>query len=84
MTPISNLAHGIAFPELVPKSDPKPAPRIGQRTRRRGIFAWLIAALHHSRRIQAQRILAQHQHLIARHGARVSNPRIGGDENVGK
>jgi hypothetical protein len=50
-----------------------------------GIFARVLAALHHSRRLQAQRILRQYQHLIA-DPKEVSlnnfNPNIGDDKNV--
>jgi hypothetical protein len=35
-------------------------------SKRRGLFAALFAALHRSRRLQAERVLRQHQHLIAR------------------
>jgi hypothetical protein len=35
-------------------------------SKRRGLFAALFAALHQSRRLQAERVLRQHQHLIAR------------------
>jgi alpha-D-ribose 1-methylphosphonate 5-triphosphate synthase subunit PhnG len=38
----------------------------GRPSKRRGLFAALFAALHRSRRLQAERILRQHQHLIAR------------------
>jgi hypothetical protein len=31
---------------------------------RRGFFAAFVEALHHSRRLEAQRILRRHQHLI--------------------
>ena len=34
---------------------------------RRSLFASILEALHHSRRLQAQRVLAQYRHLIARH-----------------
>jgi len=37
----------------------------GQKTRRRSIFASILAALHHSRELQAQRIFHQYRHLIA-------------------
>jgi hypothetical protein len=29
-------------------------------------FQWLLETLHHSRRLQAQRVLRQYRHLIAR------------------
>jgi hypothetical protein len=33
-------------------------------TKRKGFFAALLEALHHSRRLEAQRILRRYQHLI--------------------
>jgi hypothetical protein len=47
------------------------------RQRRRGIFASVLEALHYSRRLQAQRILRQYQHLISQPeqaGPHNSNP----------
>ncbi|QPF84282.1 hypothetical protein IC762_32475 [Bradyrhizobium genosp. L] len=34
--------------------------------RRKSLFASIISALHHTRRIQARRVLKQHQHLFDR------------------
>ena len=55
------------------------------------IFAWVLAALHHSRRLQAKRILRQYQHLIAdpkevSKQVNLNNfiPNIGDDKNVGE
>ena len=59
------------------------------------IFARILAALHHSRRLQAQRILRQYQHLIGdpkefskEFSKQISlnnfNPNIGDDKNVGE
>jgi hypothetical protein len=36
----------------------------GPKTKRRSFFASLIAALHHSRRLEAQRVLRRYQHLV--------------------
>ena len=33
---------------------------------KRGFFASILAALHHSRRLQARRVLRQHRELISR------------------
>jgi len=55
--------------------------------RRRSIFAAVIAALHHSRRLQARRILRQYQHLISppKEGRPQNlNPNIGSHENAGE
>ncbi len=44
-----------------------------RRAKRKGFFAALLEALHHSRRLEAQRILRRYQHLIdsaAQHQAR--------------
>jgi hypothetical protein len=35
-------------------------------TRRKGFFATLLNVLHESRRLQAQRVLRQYRHLIAK------------------
>ena len=36
--------------------------------KRPGLFKFLLAMLHHSRRLQAERILRQHAHLFERSG----------------
>jgi hypothetical protein len=36
-------------------------------SRRKSIFAFILDALHHSRRIQSRRVLRQYRHLIS-HG----------------
>jgi hypothetical protein len=46
-------------------------------SKRRGLFAALFAALHRSRRLQAERVLRQHQHLIARAHARTQRHEAG-------
>jgi hypothetical protein len=40
----------------------------GQKARRRSIFASVLEALHHARRLQAQGVLRQYKHLIAQPG----------------
>jgi hypothetical protein len=40
------------------------APSFQQSAKRRGFFAAFVEALHHSRRLEAQRILRRYQHLI--------------------
>ena len=39
-----------------------------QQIRRPGFLAALVSALHHTRRLQAQRTLLQYRHLFARYG----------------
>ena len=64
-----------------------------EKTRPSSIFgiAAVLAALHHSRRLQAQRTLRQYQHLIAdpkEFSKKISlnnfKPDIGDDDNVGE
>ncbi len=50
---------------------------------RKSLFAFLIEALHHSRRLQAQRLLGQYRHLIARHEPADAKVKVGGEEDVG-
>jgi hypothetical protein len=58
-----------------------------RQTRRRGFFAGILAALHGSRREQAQRVLRQYRHLIADpkdtdlHNLNIM---IGDDKNAGE
>ena len=40
------------------------APSSKRAAKRRGFFTALVEALHHSRRLEAQRILRRYQHLI--------------------
>ncbi|GKQ51570.1 hypothetical protein BRSPCE3_24250 [Bradyrhizobium sp. Ce-3] len=47
--------------------------------RRKGLFAAILGAMHTSRRIQARRILKQHQHLIDRADRRLANLEGGGN-----
>jgi hypothetical protein len=77
MRHVSYAGPGIASPQS--------ASRSSRMTRRTSIFASVVAALDHSRRLQARCILGQYEHLIAppNGGPRDSNQRIGGDENVG-
>jgi hypothetical protein len=50
---------------------------------RKSLFASLLEALHHSRRLQAQRVLEQYRDLIARYEPADAKGKIGGDEHVG-
>jgi hypothetical protein len=47
------------------------------------LFASLLEALHHSRRQQAQRVIAQHRHLIARYEPADAKTSVGGVKDVG-
>ena len=50
------------------------------------IFASLLGALHHSRRLQARRALHQHRHLISPHDPRQTLDilNLEGSEHVGQ
>jgi hypothetical protein len=50
---------------------------------RKSLFALLLEALHHSRHLQAQRVLGQYRDLIARYQPVDAKGEIGGDEHVG-
>lgn len=47
------------------------------------LFASLLEELHHSRRLQARRVLAQYRHLIARYELADTKTNFGGEEDVG-
>jgi hypothetical protein len=47
-----------------------PSVLINRASKRRRLFAALLAALHRSRQLQTQRLLRQYQHLIASAEAR--------------
>ena len=60
---------------------------LSNRRARKGFFALLLEALHHSRRLQAERILHQYRHLIAQDGhgiLREPNAHLGEDHHAGK
>lgn len=46
-------------------------------SRRKGLFAFLLDTLHHSRRIQSRRVLGQYRHLISRDDQRIAFPQPG-------
>jgi hypothetical protein len=46
--------------------------------KRKGIFAIILEALHHSRRLQAERIIRQYHHLLASSEPGDSKPKAGG------
>jgi hypothetical protein len=57
------------------------------KTKQKSVLAWLVAALHRARRIQARRILQQHRHLVADAKQREfhqTTSEIEGSENVGE
>lgn len=41
------------------------SPKTFYHRKNTGLFAWILGSLHHSRRLQAQRFLRTHRHLIA-------------------
>jgi hypothetical protein len=46
-----------------------------------GFFAWILESLHHSRRLQAQRFLRSHRHLIAGGPDSGLKPNVGDGEH---
>jgi hypothetical protein len=50
---------------------------------RKSLFSRLLDALHHSRRLQAQRVLGQYRHLIARYEPSDKASNTGGETDVG-
>ena len=50
---------------------------------RKSLFSRLLDALHHSRHLQAQRVLRQYRHLIARHQPAGTALNGGGETDVG-
>jgi hypothetical protein len=56
-------------------------PAISNRTTR-GFFAVLLEALHHSRRLQALRVIGQYRHLIAQPDAVDVTSNVGDQQNV--
>jgi hypothetical protein len=76
------------FAAAIPAATAAPAPIViagkkskHEQSKRKGFLAWIAETLHHSRRIQAQRFLWSHRHLIA--GREESYPGSNtGDKNV--
>jgi hypothetical protein len=56
---------------------------LSRQSKRRGLFAALFAALHQSRRLQALRVIRQHQHLIVRAEQRATCEPKSAIESVG-
>jgi hypothetical protein len=76
------------FAAAIPVATAAPVPIViackkskREQSKRKGFLAWIAEALHRSRRIQAQRFLRTHRHLIAgrRDSCQGSNT---GDKNV--
>jgi hypothetical protein len=77
------MTHASSYPALATAAHAAAAR--GQTTRRKSIFAWVLEALHGSRRLQAGRILYQHRHLIARlneAGPYGLLPKLGGNNSA--
>jgi hypothetical protein len=57
-----------SFPTTIASAVPVTAPSIAspKASARWSLYQWLLDTLHHSRRLQAQRAIAQYRHLIAR------------------
>jgi hypothetical protein len=68
----------------IPAAGVTPATTIPSAHRPKSVFASVLAALHHSRRIQARRILGQYRHLISHGDQRtaLSRPNPEDRENV--
>jgi hypothetical protein len=58
-----------------------PVKSASPRTRRPGFFLGFLQALHHSRRLQAERTLRQYRHLIDRGQHRFDQLNIGRRDN---
>jgi hypothetical protein len=65
MSDASLPKNEIFNPEIVSSQRPSSQRQTDQRqTKRKGFWAALLEALHHSTRLEAQRILQRYQHLI--------------------
>jgi hypothetical protein len=53
-----------------------------EKAARKNLLALLLEALHHSRHLQAQRVLRQYRHLIARPNAADASSNAGGEADV--
>jgi hypothetical protein len=74
---VSTMKHA-SFPATIDSAVPVTSPPVSsspvaappvaspEASTRPGLFQRLLATLHHSRRLQAQRVLAQYRHLIVR------------------
>jgi hypothetical protein len=65
-------------PQSVPAETISVASAFNNHQGRWKIFAAIIDALHHSRRLQAERIIRQYRHLLASSEPRDSKSNIGG------
>jgi hypothetical protein len=63
-----------------------PAATISSGSRPKSIFASLLDALHHSRRVQTRRVLTQYGHLVSPHDPRQTLDLLNleGSEHVGQ
>ena len=73
------MRHAL-FPTTIISSTPSISPQIPTA---KNPFALLLDALHRSRRLQAERILGQHRHLIARYQPVAPTSNAEGDDHVG-
>jgi hypothetical protein len=63
MSDASLPKHEIFDSEII-SPRPQSSQRQENQTKRKGFLTALLEALHHSRRLEAQRILRRYQHLI--------------------
>jgi len=47
-----------------------------EQSKRKGFLAWIAETLHHSRRIQAQRVLRAHRHLYSNPGSNTEDKNV--------
>jgi hypothetical protein len=72
---MSNASFSANLFILLKSASPK------KKTRRLGFFLGVLQALHHSRRLQAERTLRQYRHLIDQERHRFDQLNIGGRDN---
>ena len=71
------------FAAAIPVATAAPAPIViagnkskREQSKRKGFLAWIAETLHHSRRIQAQRVLRAHRHLYSNPGSNTENKNV--------
>lgn len=69
-----------SFPATIDSATPAISRKASTR---KSLLLRLLAALHHSRRLQARRVLAQYRHLIARPETADAKSNIADDAHAG-